>query len=67
MQRAANTSWLRPAPLRQALTALALDVERGNPFRLPSREPSSASGARAARNASRSRLGKRSLGERIKA
>ncbi len=32
------TPWLRPAPLRQALSALALDIERGNPFRLPSRD-----------------------------
>jgi uncharacterized protein (DUF362 family) len=28
-------SWLRPAPLREALTALALATERINPFRLP--------------------------------
>lgn len=27
--------WLPPTPLRQALTALALDLEHGNPFRLP--------------------------------
>jgi uncharacterized protein (DUF362 family) len=32
------TPWLRPAPLRQALSALALDIERGNPFRLPNRD-----------------------------
>jgi uncharacterized protein (DUF362 family) len=30
-----ETNWVRPAPLRQALTALALSVERGNPFELP--------------------------------
>ena len=30
----AETPWLRPAPLRQALTALALDAGRDNPFRL---------------------------------
>ncbi len=29
------TPYVRPAPLRQALTALALAVEQGNPFRLP--------------------------------
>src|SRR5262249_35372065 len=30
----AETPWLRPAPLREALTALALDIDRANPFRL---------------------------------
>jgi uncharacterized protein (DUF362 family) len=30
--------YVRPAPLRDALTALALDVERRNPFRLPEAE-----------------------------
>ncbi|HJT79531.1 MAG TPA: DUF362 domain-containing protein [Gemmataceae bacterium] len=30
-----ETPWLRPAPLRDALTALALSVGRGNPFRAP--------------------------------
>jgi hypothetical protein len=40
--------WLRPAPLRQALTVLALDIDRGNPFRLPrfSREPEASAAAR---------------------
>jgi uncharacterized protein (DUF362 family) len=28
------TPWLRPAPLREALTVLALSTERNNPFRL---------------------------------
>jgi uncharacterized protein (DUF362 family) len=35
----AATPWLRPAPLRQALTALALGLDEGNPFRLPPAEP----------------------------
>jgi uncharacterized protein (DUF362 family) len=32
-------NWLRPAPLREALTALALATDRANPFRLPIEEP----------------------------
>jgi uncharacterized protein (DUF362 family) len=36
----AATPWLRPAPLRQALTALALHTERANPFRLSGEQPS---------------------------
>ncbi len=62
-----ETPWLRPAPLRQALTALALDIENGNPFRHPPsaiRHPPSAlaeSGKRKAES------GKRPLGQRIKA
>jgi uncharacterized protein (DUF362 family) len=36
-QARADTPWLRPNPLRDALTALALSVERGNPFRLGER------------------------------
>jgi uncharacterized protein (DUF362 family) len=36
--RRLETSWVRPAPLRQALTALALGVERGNHFELPTHE-----------------------------
>ncbi len=35
----AATPWLRPAPLREALTALALGIEHSNPFRLPRRDP----------------------------
>jgi uncharacterized protein (DUF362 family) len=31
----ATTNWLRPAPLREALVALALAAEQHNPFRLP--------------------------------
>jgi uncharacterized protein (DUF362 family) len=31
----AETPWLQPNCLRESLTALALDVERRNPFRLP--------------------------------
>ncbi|MGH7170194.1 MAG: hypothetical protein ACRELG_07970, partial [Gemmataceae bacterium] len=40
-----ETPWLRPAPLRQALTALALDIERGNPFCLPPHSPWLAGGS----------------------
>jgi uncharacterized protein (DUF362 family) len=63
-----ETPWLRPAPLRQALTVLALDIEHGNPFRLPtfSREPQASATALACG----SRLNKtamRSFGQRIKA
>jgi len=55
-----ETPWLRPAPLRQALTALALDIERGNPFRLPSRDREGAVMSAAASTApSRSRLSQR--------
>ena len=32
------TNWVRPAPLRQALTALALATPRQNVFRLPARQ-----------------------------
>jgi uncharacterized protein (DUF362 family) len=31
-----ETPWVRPAPVRLALAALALDVESRNPFRMPS-------------------------------
>jgi uncharacterized protein (DUF362 family) len=34
-QARAGIEWLRPAPLRQALTALALSASSYNPFRLP--------------------------------
>ena len=34
----AETPWVQPAPLRQALTALALNAGRANPFRLAGRE-----------------------------
>jgi uncharacterized protein (DUF362 family) len=37
-ERRQSTNWVRPAPLRQALTALALGVEYGNPFELPREE-----------------------------
>jgi uncharacterized protein (DUF362 family) len=60
----AETPWLRPSPLRLALTALALDIEQGNPFRLPSRDRK---GAVEPAAPLRSRLGKRRLGQRIKA
>jgi hypothetical protein len=58
----ADTPWLRPAPLRQALTALALNVERGNPFRLPTEQPS-----QTLLMPREPLLRKRSLGERIRA
>jgi uncharacterized protein (DUF362 family) len=52
--------WLRPSPMRQALTALALDIENGNPFRLPSRDRKGAVLFVAASTApSRSRLNQR--------
>ncbi len=38
----AENPYVRPAPLRLALTALALGVERGNPFRLPADVPAAA-------------------------
>jgi uncharacterized protein (DUF362 family) len=41
-ERRQQTNWVRPAPLRQALTALALAVDKFNPFELPRQEPSSA-------------------------
>ncbi len=56
----AATSYVRPAPLRQALTALALSLDRGNPFRQASPLPSNGEmppGTIAVR--------KRSLGEKI--
>jgi uncharacterized protein (DUF362 family) len=62
-----ETPWLRPAPLRQALIALAVHMERGNPFRLPmfSREPE-ASATALASGSRLNRIAKRPLGERIK-
>jgi uncharacterized protein (DUF362 family) len=33
-QARAETSWLRPAPVKEALTALALSTEKHNPFQL---------------------------------
>jgi uncharacterized protein (DUF362 family) len=59
-----ETPWLRPAPPRQALTALALDIEHGNPFRLPNCDRE---GAKLSAAPSQSRLDKSSLGQRIKA
>jgi uncharacterized protein (DUF362 family) len=35
LENRAATSWVRPAPLRLALAALALSTSRGNVFRLP--------------------------------
>jgi uncharacterized protein (DUF362 family) len=61
----AETPWVRSAPLRQALTALALNLDGGNPFRLPSRDRE---GAGVMTAPSRSRLrNRRPLIERIKA
>jgi uncharacterized protein (DUF362 family) len=65
----AETPWLRQAPLRQALTALALDVERGNPFRLTSvsRDPKgSVESFVSPPQPSFLKIVKRPLGERIR-
>lgn len=58
----AETSWLRPSPLRQALMALALDLEQGNPFRATSSRTLS---LRETINRN-PRVVKRPLGERLK-
>jgi uncharacterized protein (DUF362 family) len=58
----AETRWLRPAPLRQALVALALNIEHGNPFRLAD-EPVAPSLLLPCELA----VPKRPLGERIRA
>jgi uncharacterized protein (DUF362 family) len=55
----AEVPYLRPAPLRLALTALALDVGAGNPFRLPA-----ASGGDLVPG--KPLVWKRSLGERVR-
>jgi uncharacterized protein (DUF362 family) len=39
----AGTPYVRPAPLRQALTVLALSLDRGNPFRHPASAPNTVS------------------------
>jgi uncharacterized protein (DUF362 family) len=57
----AETSWVRPAPLRMALAALALEVGAANPFRLVPNEP-----GRAPLEPGKLRVSRRSLGERIK-
>jgi uncharacterized protein (DUF362 family) len=63
-RRRSATPWLRPALLRDALTVLALEVPRGNPFRLPvaaihhgAAEPPAVAAPKAKRQA---------LGERLK-
>ncbi len=38
----AENPYVRPSPLRVALTAIALRLERGNPFRLPAELPAAA-------------------------
>ncbi len=60
--------WLRPAPLRQALTVLALDIENDNPFRLLpfSREPQASANGLAC-GSRLTKTGKRPLGQSIKA
>jgi uncharacterized protein (DUF362 family) len=58
----AGTEWLRPAPLREALTALALSADRVNPFRL-----SGAELPRPAPPVSAPTVRKKPLAERIKA
>lgn len=63
-----ETPWLRTSPLRQALSALALDLERGNPFRLPMVRRDAERSAPALRSASRrTETAKVPLGQRIKA
>ncbi len=55
-----ETPWLRSSLLRQALAVLALHIERGNPFRLPSRDRAEAEISAAVHSApSRSRLSQR--------
>jgi uncharacterized protein (DUF362 family) len=61
-QERGETPWLRPAPLRQALTALALGAEKDNAFRLAAVEDAPALLAPAPLVRPR-----RSLGERIRA
>ncbi len=58
----AETPWLRPAIVRQALTALALGIEQGNPFRLPAEQTFAAP-----LEPRQPQVVKRPLGERIKA
>jgi uncharacterized protein (DUF362 family) len=58
----ATTPYVQAAPLRQALLALALDVERRNPFRLPA-----APVAQAALSPGKLATPQRSLGERFRA
>jgi uncharacterized protein (DUF362 family) len=53
--------YVRPASMRSALTALALNVERGNPFRLPAELP-----ATSPRPAGRASADRRSLSERFR-
>jgi uncharacterized protein (DUF362 family) len=43
LERRQSTSWVRPAPLRQALTALALGVDKSNPFELSSQQSNGSS------------------------
>ncbi|HXG13457.1 MAG TPA: DUF362 domain-containing protein [Gemmataceae bacterium] len=69
-RRRAAVRWLRPSPVREALTALALATDRGNPFRLRSAEcglrtEDEDEGQSAIRNPP-SAMRSRSLGERIR-
>jgi uncharacterized protein (DUF362 family) len=57
----AATPYVRPAPLRQALTALALNLGNTNPFRLPAAEAGPE-----VLQAGKVLVYRRSLGERIK-
>ncbi len=43
LEARAATPYVRPAPLRLALTVLALSLDRGNPFRHPAAKPSAVS------------------------
>jgi uncharacterized protein (DUF362 family) len=61
--------WVRPAPMREALTALALATERINWFRLPAGNANTRNGETASRNGSRHpavKARRRSLGERFR-
>jgi uncharacterized protein (DUF362 family) len=64
----ATTPWVKPAPLREALTALALATERGNPFRLGAVPEAAAPAVSTPYAVPSSPVAKRKpLGERIKA
>jgi uncharacterized protein (DUF362 family) len=64
----ADTPYVQPAPLRQALLALALNVERRNPFRLPANTPlAGAAGHQRLTCAASLYAPHRSLGERVRA
>jgi len=62
-----ETPWLRPAPLREALTALALGTEEHHPFRLQAADCKfNGNGHSAAHNPPPAGRAKRSLGDRLR-